>query len=576
VKLVTRLFITTSLLLAVAVGGSIVAADRLLRRYLEEEIAHGLEREARLVAMLLPGDSLAWPEAARALGQQIGHRVTLIDPTGKVRGDTEFDRASLSQLENHLMRPEVQRAIGGGGTGRDERLSASTNERRLYVAVRGGPPGLAVVRVSTTLAAVDDQVGRVQRAVALAGLAALLATALFGWLFSREVARPLVELAGAARAIAAGQSPRFPQSRAPEVAQHILALRAMHEELDLRFAELRREREETATLIETMADGVLAADARGGIVTLNTAARRLLGYGPADQLPPLAELFHDKPARELVDAILSGREAEPVDLALDHRALLIAGRALPNGGALLVIRDVTDLRRLETVRRDFVANVSHELKTPLTSIAGYAETLATEVGTGTQSERFAQTILSNARRMQRLVDDLLDLSRIESGGWQPVPEPVDIVTVARETWAPFADRARDRRIDFTVAPPGNGATLAADPDALRQILTNLFDNALRYTPSGGRIVVAAGPTAGGMLLSVSDNGSGITGQHLPRVFERFYRADPARSRDQGGTGLGLAIVKHLVEAHGGWVDAQSAPGRGTTIRMVFPHPRGSL
>ena len=580
-KLVTRLFITTSLLLAVAVGGLIVAADRLLRRYLEEEIAHGLEREARLVALLLPADSLTWPEAARALGQRIGHRITLIDPTGNVRGDTEFDRASLAQLENHLTRPEVRAAIGGGsgqGIGQDERLSASTNERRLYVAVRGGPPGLAVVRVSTTLAVVDGQVGRVQGAVALAGFTALLATALFAWLFSREVARPLVELAGAARAIAAGQAPSFPQSRAPEVAQHILALRAMHEELDLRFAELRREREETATLIETMADGVLAADARGGIVTLNTAARRLLGYGPADHLPPLAELFHDKPARELVDAILSGRDGEPVDLALENRALLIAGRALPNSGALLVIRDVTDLRRLETVRRDFVANVSHELKTPLTSIAGYAETLTAEVGAGTQSERFAQTILSNARRMQRLVDDLLDLSRIESGGWQPLLKPVDVAGVARETWVPFADRARDRRIDFTVtvAPPGDGARFAADPDALRQILTNLFDNALRYTPPGGRIVVAAGPATGGTLLTVSDNGSGITGQHLPRVFERFYRADPARSRDQGGTGLGLAIVKHLVEAHGGWVEAQSAPGRGTTIRMVFPHPSGSL
>ena len=576
-KLVTRLFITTSLLLAVAVGGSIVAADRLLRRYLEEEIAHGLEREARLVALLLPADSLAWPEAARTLGQRIGHRITLIDPTGKVRGDTEFDRGSLAQLENHLTRPEVQAAIkggggDGGGIGRVERLSASTNERRLYVAVAGGPPGLAVVRVSTTLAAVDSQVGRVQQAVALAGLTALLATAVFAWLLSREVARPLIQLGGAARSIAAGQPPSFPQSRAPEVAEHILALRAMHEELDRRFAELRREREETATLIETMADGVLAADARGEIVTLNTAARRLLGYGAVERLPALAELFHDKPVRALVDAILSGREAEPVDLALDNRALLVAGRALPNGGALLVIRDVTDLRRLETVRRDFVANVSHELKTPLTSIAGYAETLTAEVGAGTQSEQFAQTILSNARRMQRLVDDLLDLSRIESGRWQPTPQPVDIATLARETWAPFTDRARERRIDFTVtvAPPGDGATLAADPDALRQILTNLFDNALRYTPPGGRIVVAAGPTKGGTLLTVSDNGSGITGQHLPRVFERFYRADPARSRDQGGTGLGLAIVKHLVEAHGGRVEAQSAPGQGTTIRMVFP------
>src|SRR5205823_8843361 len=251
VKLVTRLFLTTSLLLAVAVGGLIVAADRLLRRYLEEEIAQGLEREARLVAMLLPADSLTWPEAARALGQRIGHRITLIDPTGKVRGDTEFDRASLAQLENHFTRPEVRAAIGRDGVGRDERLSASTNERRLYVAARGGPPGLAVVRVSTTLAVVDGQVGRVQGAGALAGFTALLAPALFAWLLSRDVARPLVPLAGAAQAIAAGQPPSFPQSRAPEVAQHILALRAMHEELDQRFTELRRERDGTATPLET-------------------------------------------------------------------------------------------------------------------------------------------------------------------------------------------------------------------------------------------------------------------------------------------------------------------------------------
>ncbi|HYR32284.1 MAG TPA: hypothetical protein VEO93_10205, partial [Gemmatimonadales bacterium] len=258
-KLATRLFVTTSLLTAAAVGGLTIAADRLLRRYLEDEIARGLEREARLVA-LLPADSLRWPEFAREVGARIGERVTLIDATGRVRGDTEFDRASLDRLENHLLRPEVQEALTAG-VGRAERLSASTNERRLYVAVRSGPTGLAVVRVSTTLAAVDAQVGAVQRTVALVGLAALLAAGLLAWLLSRGVAKPLVQLGGAARAIADGRSPAFPDSHVPEVAQHILALRAMHEQLDQRFADLVREREETATLIETMADGVVAADA---------------------------------------------------------------------------------------------------------------------------------------------------------------------------------------------------------------------------------------------------------------------------------------------------------------------------
>lgn len=566
-KLVTRLFLTISLLVGLAVAGLAVAADRLLRRNLEDEIARGLEREASLLATLLPADSLRWPDVARELGARIGQRVTLIDPRGVVRGDTEFDRGALGQLENHLARPEVQQALSTG-VGRAARLSASTNERRMYVAVRGGPPGLAVVRVSTTLAAVDAQVGHVQNAVALFGLLALLGVGALAWLFAREVARPLVQLAGAARAIADGRSPAFPDSRVPEVALHIVTLRDMHEQLDQRFTDLVREREETTTLIETMADGVIAADSRGVIVTLNRAARRLLGYGPDDPFPALAGLFHEKPARDLVAAVLAGDEAEARELDRGGRILLVTGRALPNGGALLVIRDVTELRRIDAVRRDFVANVSHELKTPLTSIAGYAETLATESSGRSQAEAFARTILSNARRMQRLVDDLLDLARIESGRWQPNPVPVDLAALAADAWAAFADRAGERQVHLITTAAR--CRVRADADALRAILTNLFDNALRYTPAGGRISVIAEKAAGGVTISVADTGAGISAEHLPRIFERFYRADPGRSREEGGTGLGLSIVKHLVEAHGGRVDARSTLGKGTTIRLFFP------
>src|SRR5205085_4167976 len=441
-------------------------------------------------------------------------------------------------------------------------------ERRMYVALRGGPPGLAIVRVATTLAAVDAQLGAVQRALALAGIVAMLGAGALAWIGSREVARPLVQLGAAARAIADGRRPEFPDARVPEVAQHVVALRAMHEQLDERFAELVREREETAALIETMTDGVRAADARGAIVTLNRAARRLLGYGSDDSLPALAGLFHEKAARDLVQALLAGGDAEPHEVVRGARALLVTGRALPNGGALLVIRDVTELRRLEAVRRDFVANVSHELKTPLTSIAGYAETLATE-DAGKETEPFARTILNNAHRMQRLVDDLLDLSRIESGRWQPTPEDADVAAIAAEAWTAFADRARDRNVEFTVAASAaRGVT--ADPDALRQIFTNLFDNALRHTPAGGRIKVTVDPAPGGVSVAVADTGSGIAPEHLPRIFERFYRADPGRSRGEGGTGLGLAIVKHLVEAHGGRVEARSTVAKGTTVSMFFP------
>jgi two-component system, OmpR family, phosphate regulon sensor histidine kinase PhoR len=565
-KLVTRLFASIGLLVAAAVAGSIIAADVLLRRHLEQEIATELEREARLVAAFAPVDSTKWPEFAALAGARLGRRVTLIDPDGHVRGDTEFDRASLAQLQNHRDRPEVRAALDSApGVGMNERLSASTNERQMYVAIRGGPPGLAVVRVSATLAIVDAQVHAVQRAVALAGLVMLLAAWLVAWMLARALAWPLLRIADAATDIAAGRPAEFPDVRVPELAHQVDALRAMHHELERRFEDLRREREESRTLLEALSDGVLAADKRGIVVETNAAARRLLGYGETEPLPPLGELFHDRAHRALMREVLTGAVVEGRELDLGDRTVVFSARPLAEGGTLLVLSDVTDVRRLETIRRDFVANVSHELKTPLTAIAGYAETLAAE-SSDSQTTGFSRTIVDNARRMQRLVDDLLDLSRIESGGWQPEPRKIAIDAAAREAWRPFAERASTRDVQLET----DSGSVNSDPEALRQIFTNLFDNALRHTPTGGRICVSVQRVGHDTVVRVSDTGSGIGADHLPRIFERFYRVDPGRSRQEGGTGLGLAIVKHLVEAHGGRVEAESELGRGTTILLYFP------
>ena len=571
-RLATRLFASIALLVAAAVVGSIIATDILLRRHLEAEIADELEREARLLVVFTPADSSKWPEFAALAGGRLGRRVTLIDPEGHVRGDTEFDRASLSHLQNHRDRPEVRAALdSASGVGMNQRLSASTNERQLYVAVRGGPPGLAVVRVSTTLAIVDAQVHAWQRAVAAAGLLMLLAAAVVAWMLAGFLARPLLNITAAARDIATGRAAEFPDVRVPELANHVDALRAMHHELERRFDDLRREREESRTLLESLSDGVLAADRRGIVVSINAAARRLLGYAPSEPLPPLAELFHDRQHRALMREIMAGGVVDRRELDFGDRSVVVSARPFEDGGTLLVLNDVTDVRRLETIRRDFVANVSHELKTPLTAIAGYAETLAAEMPGS--SQRFAQVILENAQRMQRLVDDLLDLSRIESGGWRPEPENVDVEAAAREAWNPFAARASERGVRFETAVQQSAATAPVDPDALRQIFTNLFDNALRHTQTKGSIRVVAeraGKDARCVLIRVTDTGSGIPADHLPRNFERFYRVDPGRSRQEGGTGLGLAIVKHLVEAHGGRVEAESELGRGTTILLYFP------
>jgi signal transduction histidine kinase len=237
---------------------------------------------------------------------------------------------------------------------------------------------------------------------------------------------------------------------------------------------------------------------------------------------------------------------------------------------VLVLHDITEVRRLEMVRRDFVANVSHELKTPLTSIAGYAETLLSDDADPGTQQVFLRTILSNAQRMQQLVDDQLDLSRIESGRWQPAPEPLDIAGIAREAWQPRDERARAAGIQFRIDAGEGAGRVHADPEAMRQILGNLYDNAIRYTPPGGTITCESRRDDGSIAIAVTDTGTGIGSDHLPRIFERYYRVDPARSREAGGTGLGLSIVKHLVEAHGGTVSADSTLGRGTTITCRFP------
>jgi two-component system phosphate regulon sensor histidine kinase PhoR len=276
------------------------------------------------------------------------------------------------------------------------------------------------------------------------------------------------------------------------------------------------------------------------------------------------------------------------ELTMDERRVLVSARPLPaagnrNGGAVLAFVDLTELRRLEGVRRDFVANVSHELKTPLTSIRGYVETLLSDEQLPPDMRRqFLEVVHKNADRLHHIVDDLLDLSRLQSGGWRPELHEVNALDVIDDVWSACRDRAEKRAIVFV--PPHEPVTVLADAGGLRQVLSNLFDNALRYTPYGGRIEVTthqATPLTGNgngaaaehdsfVTFEVRDTGSGIPSDALPRIFERFYRVDPARSRAEGGTGLGLSIVKHLVESMGGDVRAESELGKGTVVRFRLP------
>ena len=565
-RLTQRLLIGSLVIVGLLVTLVVAILDGRLRRRFYEESADELLREARLVAsQWQPGldvDSLA-----DGAGQALGHRVTLIDSTGRVVGDSEFEHPALDALENHLTRPEITEAVRTG-SGASRRISPSAGDEELYAAVRAGP-GFA--RVSVSAVSIQQLFGGARRDVLLAAAIALVMALLLAWLFSRSVARPVVELRDVAQALAAGELGRRPSLAAPgEVGDLASAIHRLAEQLSSRIEALETEEVRLAALTESLNEGVIAIDARQQVVQVNERARYLLGL--RDTVPfPTSSLPRDRGLREAIGGALSGHAVDAHEVQIGGRELALTARPLPAGGAVIALFDLTPVRRLETVRRDFVANASHELRTPLTVISGFAETLLDESLPNEQRRQFAETVLANAQRMQRIVDDLLDLSRIESGGWKPNPVRGDVRGLAEEALATGAQRRTSPALDLRLEIAPDATQVWADPTALRQVLANLVDNAVRHT-SEGAVTVFSRRTPGGVAIGVRDTGIGIPADHLPRIFERFYRVDTGRSRAEGGTGLGLAIVKHLVEGHGGRVRAESTLGRGTTIWAELPDP----
>jgi signal transduction histidine kinase len=503
---------------------------------------------------------------ADAAGAALGRRVTLIRPDGKVVGDSQFSGDDLEQLQNHFTRPEVADAREHG-IGVSRRRSPSAGDDEFYLALKHP---LGTVRVSVGTAKFREIVNGARDDVIAAGLLALAGTLIVAFGFSRAVSQPIIELRDVATAIAAGHLERRPALSAPgEVGDLAAALQRMTEQLSSRLSALQAEDALLSAVIDSLDEGIVAVSTRGSVVRLNESARRLLDLRA--NVPFSTDLLpQDRLVRDAVRGAMSGVAAGPLEIGVGERTLLVSARPLPDGGAVVAVQDLTTRRRLETIRRDFVANVSHELKTPLTVIAGFAETLRDRELPTDNRERFLDTIEANTRRMQRIVDDLLDLSRYESGSWRPNVVTNDLAGVVSDVFTSVA-RAADAKgltLGFQASP--DAQRVDADPTALRQILGNLIENAVRHTTRGGVTVSAEAPPRGGTTLRVRDTGSGIPTEHLGRIFERFYRVDAGRAREEGGTGLGLAIVRHLVESHGGSVRAESVVGQGTTITVHFP------
>jgi len=555
-----------------------------LRRRAVSEIRETLLAEARLMALVsaAPLERGVAPEALDPIvdeeARAIRARATIVAADGRVVADSELSGAALLAMENHGQRPEVVDALATG-SGSAVRHSATLGQDMLYAAVRvrgGGGRTLGVARVALPLAGVDAQVRELYSAGAIALAVALLFTALLTAAISAPVAGPVREIVEAARRFASGDlAARIRVRRRDEMGELALILNQAARQLEERLAESARDRARTEAILSAMEDGVLAVDHEGKVLLANDALR-----SDMDLDDPVGrhyvEAVRQRELGEVVEAVLRTGERREAEVEIRHRNYALSGVSFPGfegkpQGAVLTFHDITERKRMERIRRDFVANASHELRTPLTSIRGFVEALEDgAVREPEHAERFLGKIRVHADRMAALVEDLLELSRLEAGERPPHWTEVAPAQIAGEAVASLSEQAR--RKQMSLGESDSGAPLVvSDAERLLRVLENLVDNAIKYTPPGGHVEVASGPSPqGGAWIEVRDDGPGIAPEHLPRLFERFYRVDRARSRELGGTGLGLAIVRHLAESLGASVTVASEPGKGTTFKVTLP------
>jgi two-component system phosphate regulon sensor histidine kinase PhoR len=503
------------------------------------------------------------------VAEQIGARFgawVLIARDGQVIGSTRLDRSGFDASSKYLL-PD-----GGFRDGRFRRVSLEDQKHEFFVYSRGLPSGLVIQAMRSTQSA-DAMRSSVRELMLVAGALALIIGVVLTWALSRTIVVPARQLTEVADALARGDlSVRTFSQRDDELGDIGRSLDRLADELNERIASLHAQENRLKTMLNAMVEAVFVTDSLGRIVLTNTALDRIAETSALGKSP--SEVLRDDDLRE---AVRSARHGDVVSTDLN---LLIAGRTrvytavvapLPGrGGVVGVLHDVTKQKLADRVRRDFVANASHELRTPLTAIRGFAETLkAGAIGDAESAERFVDVILRHTLRLQALVNDLVALSRAESPEQEYELAPVDLGAAVRDVVLGLAAQADQRSLDVRIESLGGLPEVIANPRALDQVLINLIDNAIKYTPEGGRILIRAVTAADAVTLEIENTGPGIPADQLERIFERFYRVDAGRSREMGGTGLGLSIVRHLVARMGGEVDATSEPGRWTRFRLTL-------
>jgi two-component system phosphate regulon sensor histidine kinase PhoR len=556
-----------------------------MRRYFHEEMTQGLEARAKLLEPsvlpnLSPLDEAALDRLSKTAGQRSGTRITIVLPSGRVVGDS---KESPAEMDNHAGRPEINKALFGT-VGQSIRYSNTLSESMMYVAVPVEERGstLAVIRASIPLDEISHKVSSIRRTIFLAGLLAAVMSALVGYIVARRIARPIEEVRKGAEHFARGDlTYAIPTPRSKEMVMLVNALTRMAADLNERIHTVNRQRNELEAVLTSMQEGVIALNMDEQLLNVNQAAADMFKFKPENAIGrSIQEVIRNPQLHRFVQAALTGEGDADGEIRIYQEEERILGtHSSPlresNGkriGTLIVFHDITRLRRLETMRREFAANVSHEIKTPLTAIKGFVETLRDGAAEKPEeARRFLQIIENHANRLAAIIDDLMKLSEIEQKGHNRG------IGLKRESLAPVIkaaveicrSSAQEKNIAIeTACEPSLSAEI--NPHFLEQAVVNLIDNAVKYSGDGSTVRIRAAQDGSAVEIRIEDDGIGIPRSHLPRLFERFYRVDKSRSRKEGGTGLGLAIVKHIVQAHGGTIDVASTLGKGSTFMIRLP------
>jgi two-component system, OmpR family, phosphate regulon sensor histidine kinase PhoR len=563
-------FLNLLLAFLVVIATTTVTIDLTVRRAWENSLRHQIEQnlqeKALLFAARVQAEKIATPQQlANEEAAAANARATIIDQSGKVLADSQ---ANSEKMENHGTRPEFQAALSGKN-GIAQRRSHSVGIPFLYVAapVPGG-----AVRLAYPLASISQTTSNVRRMLLVASLLALAVAMVLAAVLAQMVSLRLRKIVGFAERVAAGDlSARIAEGATDEIATVAGTLDRTARKLQESFTAVETSRRQLETLLNSMQEAVIATASDGRVQWVNGRMQRLLGHGVRIGSPTV-ETVRDPNFLAAIEAASTRGE-----IAVTRATSLLPGRIfqvtaapMPPAGAVAVLHDLTELERVEKTRRDFIANVSHELRTPLTSVQGYAETLLDSPAADNPATReFLEIIVKNAGRMTRLTEDLLVLARVESGEQRFDVRPVSPTDLLEDALESLGIAAQEAGLSLTIEDSVSEKVMA-DPEAIHQVLSNLIRNAMNYARDGEKIQIGALKKDEYVEFYIRDFGPGIPSEHLPRLFERFYRVDKARSRETGGTGLGLAIVKHIVRAHQGNVHAESRLGHGSTFFFTLP------